>query len=157
MTVRRVQEGKIREDEERYRKLLEERNHLEAQFKRSSQLASVGELAAGIAHEINNPLGIILGFAQDLLEEISDSDPGYESLKIIEQETARCGEVVKNLLDFARIKPPQITEVEVIQLLKQSVSLLQPRIKQNKIQIRRISRKNSLCLRRIPSCFSRSF
>jgi len=157
VTHRRVQEGMIREDEDRYRKLLEERNRLEDQLKRSSKLASVGELAAGIAHEINNPLGIILGFAQDLLEDISDSDPRYESLKIIEQETARCGEVVKNLLDFARLKPPQITEVDVVLLLKQSVSLLQPRIKQNKIQIRRHFPKEFPLLKADPQLLQQVF
>jgi two-component system NtrC family sensor kinase len=141
ITQRVVQEEKQREDQERYRKLLEERNTLEDQLKRSIKLASVGELAAGIAHEINNPLGIVLGFAQELLEEIPREDPSYESIRIIEQETARCAKVVKNLLDFARLKPPQISEVDIVRLLNSSVSLLLPKIKKNNISVKRYFQK----------------
>ncbi|MFH1672372.1 MAG: ATP-binding protein [Pseudomonadota bacterium] len=137
VTTRRVQEGKTREDEERYRRLLEERNILQDQLHRSSKVAFMGELAAGIAHEINNPLGIILGFVQDILEEISPDNPIFESIKIIEQETARCADVVKEFLDFARLKPPERTSVDIVELLGDSIVLLMPRIKQNKISIKR--------------------
>ena len=137
VTTRRVQEGKIREEEDRYHKLLAERNHLENQLNRSNKLASLGELAAGIAHEINNPLGIILGFAQDILEDLPDDSPLVDSLKIIEQETSRTVEVVKNLLDFARLRPPQISDNDLVQLLKDSLALLMPKIKQNKIAVRK--------------------
>jgi PAS domain S-box-containing protein len=137
VTTRRVQEGKIREEEERYHKLLAERNHLENQLNRSNKLASLGELAAGIAHEINNPLGIILGFAQDILEDLPADSPLVDSLKIIEQETSRTVEVVKNLLDFARLRPPQISDNDLVQLLKDSLALLMPKIKQNKIAVRK--------------------
>jgi PAS domain S-box-containing protein len=137
VTTRRVQEGKIREEEERYHKLLAERNHLENQLNRSNKLASLGELAAGIAHEINNPLGIILGFAQDILEDLPDDSPLVDSLKIIEQETSRTVEVVKNLLDFARLRPPQISDNDLVQLLKDSLALLMPKIKKNKITVRK--------------------
>ena len=137
VTTRRVQEGKIREEEERYHKLLAERNHLENQLNRSNKLASLGELAAGIAHEINNPLGIILGFAQDILEDLPAESPLFDSLKIIEQETSRSVEVVKNLLDFARLRPPQISDNDLVQLLKDSLSLLMPKIKQNKITVKK--------------------
>lgn len=138
VTERRVQEGQLRELEERYRRLLAERNRLEDQVTRSTKLASIGELAAGIAHEINNPLGIILGFAQDILEEVAPDHPFYESIKIIEQETARCSEVVKNLLDFARLRPPQMAAVDISRLLNDSVVLLKPKLTKNKIQVRKI-------------------
>ena len=137
VTSRRIQEGQLRDSEERYRKLLEERNKLEAQLNRSIKLACLGELAAGIAHEINNPLGIILGFAQDILDEISEENPLFESVRIIEQETGRCVGVVKNLLDLARLKPPQITDVNMTQLVEDSIALLMPKIKKNKIQLHR--------------------
>jgi PAS domain S-box-containing protein len=141
VTQKRVKEEQIREAEERYRKLFEEHIKLEAQLNRSSRLASMGELAAGIAHEINNPLGIILGFAQDILEEITGDHPLYESIKIIEQETARCGGVVKDLLDFARLKPPQITPVDLSELVRDSIRLLAPKIKKNKIAVKKAVEK----------------
>lgn len=136
VTGKRVIEGQQRETEERYRKLLAERNHLEAQLNRSIKLACLGELAAGIAHEINNPLGIILGFAQDLLDEMPADNPMAESVRIIEQETARCVDVVKSLLDLARLKPPIIAEVSAAQLVEETIALLMPQIKKNRIQVR---------------------
>ncbi len=137
VTAKRVREVTIREDEERYRRLLAERNILQDQLHRSSKVASMGELAAGIAHEINNPLGIILGFVQDILDEIPLDDPLFESIKIIEKETARCVDVVKNLLDFARLKPPEKTTVDIIELLEGSIVLLMPGIKKNKVSIKK--------------------
>ena len=137
VTTRRLQEAKTREDEERYRRLLAERNILQDQLHRCSKVAFMGELAAGIAHEINNPLGIILGFVQDILEEIPLDDPLIESIKIIEKETARCIDVVKNLLDFARLKPPERIPVDIVELLEGSIVLLIPRIKKNKVSIKR--------------------
>ena len=137
VTARRIQEGKTREDEERYRKLLAERNMLQNQLHRSSKVAFMGELAAGIAHEINNPLGIILGFVQDILDEIPLDDPLFESIKIIEKETARCVDVVKNLLDFARLKPPERITVDIVELLENSIVLLMPKIKKNKVSIKK--------------------
>ena len=135
VTARRVEERKTREDEERYRKLLAERNVLADQLHRSSKLAFLGELAAGIAHEINNPLGIILGFVQDMLDEISEEHPFFESIRIIEQETARCAGVVRDLLEYARLKPPQRTEADVLQLMEDSLSLLIPQIKKNRVRV----------------------
>jgi len=137
VTVRRLQEAKMREDEERYRGLLAERNMLQDQLHRCSKIAFMGELAAGIAHEINNPLGIILGFVQDILEEIPLNDPLIESLKIIEKETARCVDVVKNLLDFARLKQPERISVDIVELLECSIALMTPGIKKNKVIVKR--------------------
>jgi PAS domain S-box-containing protein len=142
VTKIRVQEGKTREDEERYRQLLAERNKLQAELNQSSKLVFMGELAAGIAHEINNPLGIILGFVQDMLDEISEENPLYEPIKIIEHETARCADVVRELLDFARLKPPQRSRVDLLQLLEDSVFLLIPQIRKNDLTITRRYEKN---------------
>ncbi len=157
VTLERVQEGRTKEEKERYRRLLEERNRLQDQLNRSSQLAFMGQLAAGIAHEINNPLGIILGFVQDILDEISGDHPLFESIKIIEQETTRCVDVVKDLLDFARSKPPERTNVDILQLLEDSVSLLAPQIKKSKIQITRAYDKASPCIEIDPHLIQQVF
>jgi two-component system NtrC family sensor kinase len=66
----------------------------------SERLASVGRLAAGVAHEINNPLGVILGYTRLLRKKASG--PLAEDLAIVEEETLRCQEIVEGLLDFSR-------------------------------------------------------
>ena len=81
------------------------------QVGRSEQLASVGRLAAGVAHEINNPLTGVLAFA-DLLREKENMDAqDREDLELIIRETKRAREIVKGLLDFARETPQVKTHV----------------------------------------------
>lgn len=137
MLVFRDITGKLLQDgQERYRRLLAERNELEDQLKRSIRLACLGELAAGIAHEINNPLGIILGFSQEILDEIDENNPLWEHAKIIEQETTRCVKVVQGLLDLARPKPSQISTVNLARLVKDAVALLLQKLRKNRIEVR---------------------
>lgn len=157
VTERRLQERRTREDEERYRTLLAEHNRLRAELKQSSKLAFMGELAAGIAHEINNPLGIILGFVQDILEEIPEDHPLSEPVRIIEQETTRCADVVRDLLDFARLKPPQNINVDILELLEDSVFLLAPQIRKNKIKVTRKYVHNIPCIKVDPGLIQQVF
>lgn len=79
--------------------LVEERT---AQALQSAKLAAVGQLAAGIAHEINNPLGIILGFAQSAVKRTKENDVLAMPLKSIEREAMRCKNLVQSLLAFSR-------------------------------------------------------
>jgi len=69
---------------------------------RAERLASMGQLSAGIAHEVNNPLGVVLIYAHMLLEETDPNSEHYKDLKIIVEETDRCKSIVAGLLDFAR-------------------------------------------------------
>ncbi len=78
---------------------------MEAQLVQSEKLASIGLLAGGVAHEINNPLGGILIFSQMLLREIPKDSPHYEDVVEIEAATQRCKSIVERLLDFARQQP----------------------------------------------------
>jgi two-component system NtrC family sensor kinase len=91
----------------------EEIKKIHSQLFRSEKLASMGKLAAGIAHEINNPLTGILTNSSLLLEDLSPDDPRYEDVEVIVKETIRCREIVKRLLDFAKQTKPmkQITNV----------------------------------------------
>lgn len=75
---------------------------LEKQLVNTEKLASMGTLAAGVAHEINNPLGVILGFCDLLLRSAEPGSQACEDLKTIERQGLHCKDVVENLLSFAR-------------------------------------------------------
>ena len=79
-----------------------ESKHLERQLINAEKLASIGTLAAGIAHEINNPVGVILGFCDILIRKAPENSQTREDLRIIERQAIHCKEVVENLLSFAR-------------------------------------------------------
>ncbi len=81
-----------------------ENKNLERQLVNAEKLASLGTLAAGVAHEVNNPLGVILGFTDILLRKADKNSQDYEDLKTIERQGLHCKEVVENLLSFARLE-----------------------------------------------------
>jgi len=81
---------------------VEEHNQLQEQLTQSTKLAALGELAANIAHEINNPLTGVLGYSALLQRGLEDDDPNLKNLKVIENETIRARDIVRNLLDFVR-------------------------------------------------------
>lgn len=90
----------------------------------SEKMASLGKLAAGVAHEINNPLGGILIYANMLFEETSPEDPRRADLKQIVDQTLRCKEIVKELLDFSRQTTHCWVHCDINQALQQTISLL---------------------------------
>ncbi|MCC6126075.1 MAG: cache domain-containing protein [Pirellulales bacterium] len=105
------------------------------QIGRSEQLASVGRLAAGVAHEINNPLTGVLAFA-DLLREKENMDhQDLEDLELIIRETKRAREIVKGLLDFARETPQVKSLLNINELVRQTILLLGKRDAFQNIQI----------------------
>jgi len=88
-----------------------EETHL--QLVSSEKMASLGKLAAGIAHEINNPLGGILIYSSLLMEDLPKEDPKKQDLERIVQEAGRCKEIVKSLLEFARQTEPRREPVDI--------------------------------------------
>jgi two-component system NtrC family sensor kinase len=91
----------------------------------SERLASLGRLAAGVAHEINNPLGAILVYSNLLLEESKLQSFKKENLKKIVRETVRCKEIVKGLLDFARKTEPKKELADINNILEKVSSLVE--------------------------------
>jgi two-component system NtrC family sensor kinase len=109
----------------------------------SERLASIGRLAAGIAHEINNPLGAVLVYSNLLLEESKLKGPEEESLRKIVRETIRCKEIVKGLLDFARKTKPKKEPAYISSILDSVISLVE---KQSLFQNISITRKFNGCM-----------
>jgi two-component system NtrC family sensor kinase len=94
------------------------------QIMKSERLATLGQLAAGVAHEINNPLGAILMYAHLSLEEIPSVDPRHRNLEKVVGEATRCKNIVRGLLDFARQSEPNVEEADANEILKRTLSLL---------------------------------
>lgn len=100
----------------------------------SEKLASLGKMAAGIAHEINNPLTSILINSHLLLEKANDP---YikESLGLITDETSRCSTIVKGLLEFSRQSPPKKVSADINSLITNTSALLENQLKFQNIQV----------------------
>jgi signal transduction histidine kinase len=90
----------------------------------SEKLASIGRLAAGVAHEVGNPLGAILGYTKILQEGMDNREEGLSYLRRIETEIDRINNIVKGLLDFSRPTKFEIQELDVNTIIKNTISLL---------------------------------
>ena len=111
-----------------------EKRRFEEQMVQSEKLAAIGELAGGVAHEINNPLGVILGFTQLLLKQ-DWADGVKQKLKHIESQTFRCKTIVTNLLKFARKPKVETTLVNLTQVMQETVDILRRQLEVDNVQI----------------------
>jgi len=96
---------------------------LQKKLVEQQKLASVGQLAAGVAHEINNPLTTILTTALLIQEEMDPEDPNYHELETSANETLRCRKIVTSLLDFARQSKPAKALHDVNKVVRESMAL----------------------------------
>ncbi len=90
-------------------------------LKQSEKMASMGQLSAGIAHELNNPLGVVIMYANILLDEAKKDSAIYKDLKLIVDQTNRCKKIVGGLLNFARKNQVNSSKIDIIKLAKESV------------------------------------
>jgi len=103
----------------------------------SEKLASLGKMAAGIAHEINNPLTSILINSHLLLEKTNDDPYTKESLNLITEETSRCSSIVKGLLEFSRQSPPKKEPADINRLIANTSTLLENQFKFQNIEVKK--------------------
>ena len=113
-----------------------ERKQMEEHSFYTEKLASMGTLAAGVAHEINNPLGVILGFTDLLLEKFPPDSEEYDLLKTIENQGNNAKRVVENLLNFARHKEHMEEIIDVNKNLQTVLSVMNNTLLLNKISIK---------------------
>ena len=102
-----------------------ERNRLEAMLAQSDKLVAIGQLAAGIAHEINNPLTAIIANAQILHRELELDENLLESVDLISRAGARAAQVVQNLLDFARKDEYHLEITDINETIEKALALVQ--------------------------------
>jgi two-component system NtrC family sensor kinase len=119
--------------EERTKELVE----MQARLVQSEKLAGLGKLAAGIAHEINNPLGGILIYSHLLLEESKKDTSAYENLKKIVKETTRCKNIVKGLLEFSRPKEPEMMMTDINDAVLRAMAIFEPQALFHNIEVRK--------------------
>lgn len=130
--IRRIKRGKLderiaidTEDElgelaqtfNRMVSILQQNKEIEANLAQAGKMASLGVLSSGVAHEINNPLGVILGYASYLESKTPESDPSYRFISEIKRESKRCQKIVQDLLSYARTPKPVLARIDLNRLV----------------------------------------
>jgi signal transduction histidine kinase len=95
------------------------------QLVQSSKLASIGRLAAGVAHEINNPLGGIVMYGHLVLEDLPKEGNSYKNQEKLIAQAERCKSIVKGLLDFSRQREPKIETIDINNIIEDLLSLVE--------------------------------
>lgn len=126
---------KLESKEREIRKMKQDLEEAQFHLVRAGTLSALGEFAAGISHELNNPLGIIMGFSQVLLDEVDPEHPLYKNLKRIEVESSRCKKIVNDLLNFARPSEPHFKIVQLHGIIDETIQLLRYQIPADNILI----------------------
>ena len=111
------------------------RKSIEDRMINMEKLASIGTLAAGVAHEINNPMTVILGFTEHLLGQTEELPDVHETLQVIEEEGLRCKKIVENLLTFARAPERTETRADINPLLEKTLAVVKNTLLTKKIRL----------------------
>lgn len=105
----------------RMTEMIRRNKEMESSLAQQGKMASLGVLSSGVAHEINNPLGVILGYAGYLEGKLNSDDPNYKYIHEIKRESKRCKKIVQDLLSYARTPRPSLEYVDLNELLTQIV------------------------------------
>lgn len=135
ITDRKRSEEQLRRSKGELERTLSELQAATQQLWQSAKLASVGELAASIAHELNNPLATITLRLESLLANTSLDAAARQSLSIVQQESDRMASLVANLLQFTRSSPEQESSVDLLEELERSLELLRHLFRKHEVQV----------------------
>ena len=136
ITERYNTERELIEAKNQAEKALKKLKRVQSQLIQTERLAALGKLSAGIAHEINNPLGIISGYTQMLLmDKISDSPELKEALETIKRQVDRASSITDQLLQFSKKIKPEFKRLDVNDVVKNTLTLLRQQLVQDNIKI----------------------
>jgi two-component system NtrC family sensor kinase len=121
--------------EQRVKQKTRELEEAQNQLFQADKLSSLGKMAAGVAHEINNPLTSILINAHMLAKQLKKNEHTRETLKIIIDETTRCSTIVKDLLHFSRQTRARMTPADVNQVIEKSIALMKTQMALQKVVV----------------------
>jgi len=118
-----------------FNKMVKEIKNLQVQVLQMDRMSSLGQLAGGVAHELNNPLTGVIGQTQLLLEKFPPDSPVYQTLKKIEHAGQRCRRIVRALLDFARQKDYAFAKHNIHQLIDEVLELSSSDLRAAKVEV----------------------
>src|SRR5262249_44051890 len=127
---------------------ISDRKRLESQLIQSEKMAAIGQLAAGIAHELRNPLAIVMNALYDLGQIVGNGNREVvDDLRIAEEEIGRAQAIIKNLLEFSRESGAELERLDVNELLTRTLQLMQKYLQDNGVRV-------TTSLGEIPPCFA---
>ena len=121
--------------EERIRRKTQELESAQESLIHSEKLASLGEMAAAVAHEINNPLAGIFTYARLLEKKLAPGKPALEWIQTIQRESKRCGEIVNNLLVFARRQHTEMAPADVKIIIERTLAVVRHKLQMHSISL----------------------